>query len=256
MRKAIVIVIAATVLLAGCSGGGGNASPTKPGTADATEPGTEIGATPTAGGNGSESGGTGSLSAAGGNNFIDSATETDVAVFNGTGRTDVRIRNDTAAGRKLVELTRGSETAAYTTNDYVAVRNGTTGDVQYGDANSTIGVATEVKAWGAVVGGLLYTGFVEWAETGTTTVDGEQADVYEGDSLNATAVNSNTTEAGFEQRDVQSVDGRAVVGSDGRIHSLTIRIETPAGTYGTEMSFGYGNVTVSQPDWVDESQAP
>ncbi|WP_262179827.1 DUF7537 family lipoprotein [Haloarcula laminariae] len=255
MRKSTVIVVAALLLLAGCSGG--DVSPTEPGTADGTETGTQIEGTPTAGGDGAESGGTGSLSTAGGDNLIDSATETNVTVFNGSDQTNVLIRNDTAAGRELVELTRPSgTTAVYSTADYVAARNGTTGDVQYGETNSTVGVATNIKAGAAVIGGFLYTGFVEWTETGTTTVDGEDAVVYEGASLNESELSGNTTESGFARSDVQSVDGRAVVGPDGRIHSLTVTIETPEGTYGTEMAFRYDDITVSQPDWVDESRAP
>lgn len=257
MRKAMVVVIAATVVLAGCSGGGGSVTPTEPGTAGPTESGTEIGGTPTPGGSDSEPSDTSSLVTAGSDNLLDSATETDVTVFNGTEQTSVLIRNDTAAGRELVELTRPSGTTeVYSTDDYVAVRNGTTGDVQYGKANSTIGLATDVGAGFIVVGGLLYTGLLKWDETGTTTVDGEEGVVYEGESLNTTELTGNTTASGLEQSEVRSVDGRAVTGPDGRIHSLTVRIETPEGTYGTEMSFRYDGITVTQPEWVDESQAP
>ena len=81
--------------------------------------------------------------------------------------------------------------------------------------------------------------------------------MYESDSLNETGLNTGQgINYGFEQSEVQSVDGEMVISSEGQIHSTTIEIETQDGTYGGEMSAEYGDITLTKPAWVDESEAP
>jgi hypothetical protein len=278
MRKVTVVVVAAMILLAGCSGGGGGAaSPTEDSGTDAPATGTptdgsSMEATPTDGSSmeatptpdddssdtDSQSGGGGTLVSAVSDDPFGDATVTDGTWYNGTEQSSALIRNDTDAGRELIELTRPSGTTSlYTTDDYVAVRNGTTGEVQYGGPDSFIGAGVAFEAGFTAYGVVFYIGAVEWEQTTTTTVDGEAADVYESDSLNETALNSNRNlNLGFEQSDVQSVDGRIVIGSDGKIQSANVQIETADGTYGGDLSLEYDDITVTKPSWVDESQAP
>jgi hypothetical protein len=183
-----------------------------------------------------------------------------MTLYNGSDQSDVLARNDTANSRELVSLTSQSTSGSvYTTEDYVAARNGTTGEVEYGEPDSSVGSSTEFAAGFTLIGGLFYVGLVEWEESGTTTVDGEEAIVYESDSLNETALSQNEgsgTGFGFEQSEVQSVNGEFVVGQDGQVHSITVEIETPEGTYGIDMAFEYDDITISKPAWVDESEAP
>ncbi|MDS0282064.1 DUF7537 family lipoprotein [Haloarcula onubensis] len=274
MRKATVVVVAVVILLAGCSGGGGGAaSPTEESGTDASASGTptdggsmdtpmEPTSTPTADGDETDTGsGPGEptpQSAAANSNPLDNATVTEATVYNGSQQTDVLIRNETA-GAELVEYTRPSTGTAslYTTDDYVAYRNGTTGNVEYGGPDSYVGTGVSISAEFTVIRALLYVDLVEWEETGTTTVDGESALVFESDSLNQTALNEDPNfETGSQQSAVQSVDGRMVIGTDGRVHSVNVQIETPDGTIGSDVSFGYDDITVDTPGWVDESQAP
>ena len=136
MRKLTVVLVAAMILLAGCSGGGGGAaSPTED---------SEMNATATGTGNGnSTSGDVAPQSAVSDDNTFSSATEIDGTWYNGSQQSSALIRNDTSNDRKLTEYTDESGTTSelYTTEDYVAVRNGTTGDVQYGGPDSFIGPA-------------------------------------------------------------------------------------------------------------------
>jgi len=207
-----------------------------------------------------QSGDTSPLSAAADSSPLDNSTAVDMTLYNGSDQSDVLARNDTANSRELVSLTSQSTSGSvYTTEDYVAARNGTTGEVEYGEPDSSVGSSTEFAAGFTLIGGLFYVGLVEWEESGTTTVDGEEAIVYESDSLNETALSQNEgsgTGFGFEQSEVQSVNGEFVVGQDGQVHSITVEIETPEGTYGIDMAFEYDDITVEKPDWVDESQAP
>ena len=252
MRKLTVVLVAAMILLAGCSGGGGGAaSPTED---------SEMNATATGTGNGnSTSSDIAPQSAVSDNNPFSSATEIDGTWYNGSQQSSALIRNDTSNDRKLVEYTDESGTTSelYTTEDYVAVRNGTTGDVQYGGPDSFIGAGVGISGSFTAGGALFYVGVVEWEQTGTTTVDGEQATVYESDSLNETGLNTDRSISyGFDQSEVQSVDGEMVISSEGQIHSANIEIETQDGTYGGEMSVEYGDINLTKPAWVDESEAP
>jgi len=252
MRKATVVVVAAMILLAGCSGGGGGAA----------SPGEE--STTTLVNNTSEgdiqSDSTSPLASTATNSQLDNSTEVDMTLYNGSDQSDVLIRNDTANSREFVQLNSQSQSGSvYTTEDYVAARNGTTGEVEYGEPDSFVGSELEFAADLGALSGLFYIGTVEWEESGTTTVDGEEAIVYESDSLNETVLSQNEgsgTGFGFEQSEVQSVNGEFVVGQDGQVHSITVEIETPEGTYGIDMAFEYDDITVEKPDWVDESEAP
>jgi hypothetical protein len=292
MRRLPVIVVAALILLAGCGGGGGGtASPTEeltdtPASETSTGDSMDSTATPTMADDGPESteddspssdddsqsteddspstendsvsADSSALSSASSEDLFEDATVVNGTWYNGTEETTAVIRNDTSNDRELTELTRpsGETGTVYTTDDYVAYRNGTTGDVQYGEPDGLVGTGVTFEAAFVAIGPLLYFNFIEW-ETSRTVVDGQEAVVYQGESLNETAfTDTQNFDLGFEQGDVQSVDGEIVISSDGQIYSATIEIETGEGTYGGDLSVSYDDSTVTQPDWVDESQAP
>lgn len=212
-----------------------------------------------AGGDNSESSDTTPLSAVLSDDPLEEAREVDGTTYNGTSQATAVLRNDTSNNRELIEYTdeSGTTSEVYTASDYVAYRNGATGEEQYGGPDSTVGGSVQFEAAFTAIGPLFYTDLVEWEQTGTTTVNGEDALVYEGDSLNQTAFDGGQFGAGqIEQSEVQSVDGRIVVGSNGRVYSTNVEIETQDGTYGGDMSVNYDDITVTQPGWVDESQAP
>ncbi|MUV90623.1 hypothetical protein GJ629_12535 [Halapricum sp. CBA1109] len=272
MRKLAAIMFAFMIVLAGCSGGGTTATPTDADGGDAPDDEGEMDATPTPDGDDGTDGdesddGTDTdqpdlretLRNTGSGGPLENATQVEFTLYNGTQQIDVLIRNDTSADRELIRLTRanGDTTTLYSTGDYAALRNTTTGQIRYGEPDGRIGTGLSFGASILIFGGLSYAGAVEWEAAGTTSVGGQDAAVFEADSLNRTAF-ENPDEGlnyGFEPDDVQSVDGRFVVTSEGGIRSISVDIVTGAGTFGTEISLTYEDVSVTKPDWVDESQA-
>lgn len=255
MRKLTVVVVAAMILLAGCSGGGGGAaSPSENGTGTpANETGADISMSQPSSPSGllNESSGDGST--------FDNATEIDLVLFNGTEQISLTSRNDTESGTSLLELStpNGGTATVYTTSEYSAFRNSTTGEEEYGGPDSGVGGGVGFASAFLIFGASAYTQAVEWETAGTTTVDGEGAFVYEANSLNQSMTeDSQSLDPVYEEGEVDSVDGRLVIGPDGRIYDLNVEIEVPDGTYGTDMSVRYSDVSITKPDWVDESQAP
>lgn len=186
------------------------------------------------------------------------ATEFDGTAYNASQQTNALMINDTANDRELVELNRPSKGSAivYTTNDYVAYRNTTTGTVRYGESDGAVGRRVVFRAAFTALTPVFYVDIVEWEQIGTTTVDGQDALVYGSSSFNETGYETASRRFDFEPSDVRSTGGRMIISSDGRIHSVTVEIETTQGTYGGDLSVTYDDSTVDKPDWVDESQAP
>jgi len=245
MRKATIALVAVMVLLAGCSGGGGGASPTETAADGTTTSATPMNATQTE-------------SASMGEQTESTPTDDDDSTDDSQS-SDITPLSAVASSEVLAnaKVADGTTSEVYTTEDYVAARNGSTGQVEYGEPDSFVGADVSFKAAFTAIGPFFYVGIVEWEQTGTTTVDGEEALVYESNSLNRTALNSkDNLNFNFEQDEVTSVDGRIVISSDGAIQSVTVEIEEQDGTYGGKMSLSYDDITVTQPSWVDESQAP
>jgi len=192
-----------------------------------------------------------------GNPFAD-ATVVNGTAYNGSQQSSAVIRNETANNRQLFEYTdeSGETSSVYATEDYVAVRNGSTGEVEYGGPDSGLGAFVAFEAMVTAYGPTLFVGVVEWEQTGTTTVDGEEALVFGSDSFNQTGYEEGDIQITFESDEVESTDGRMVITSDGQVTSVDIEIETVDGTYGGNISAEYDDITVTQPSWVDESQAP
>ncbi|MFB6188440.1 MAG: hypothetical protein ABEI57_01020 [Halapricum sp.] len=281
----------AMVLLAGCSsgGGGGTESPTSTsvdttaGTTPTESPvhttsaeppmsstptpdgdGTptpDEDGTPTPGGsdtNGSQLDARTMLSELNASDPFRNATQMEVSLINGSQNADILVKNDTDTQTQLIRFSQssGGTLTLYTTPDYVAFRNTTSGEIRYGKPGGTVGTGVKFVAAFGILGGISYAGIVKWDKTGTTTIDGKSALVYESDSLNHTALNNKqNTDFGFDQNDVQSVDARMVVTRDGRIQSITVRIETSQTTVGSDLTVDYDDITITQPDWVDESKA-
>lgn len=252
MRKLTVVLVAAMLLLAGCSGGGGGAaSPSENATGTpANESGADIDMS-------QPSSPDGLLNQSSGSGF-DNATDIDLVLYNGTEQISLVSKNDTESGTKLLELTTpdsGTRTV-YTTSEYVAFRNSSNGEEEYGGPDSRVGSGVSFGSALLIFGATAYTDAVQWDAAGTTTVDGEGAFVYEADSLNQTSEGQQGLNPAYEQDEVESVDGRLVIGPEGRIYDIRVEIEAPDGTYGTDMSVRYGDISITKPSWVDESQAP
>jgi hypothetical protein len=262
MRKATVVLVAAMIVLAGCSGGGGTATPTD------TENGDMNGTTTPGMGDGTASQPNVSEALSSLNTSSDSnselfanATELDMTIYNGSEEVGVLIQNDSAANTELVQLsTSAGTTTFYNTTDYAALRNTSSGEVRYGEPGGNIGFGVAFGAALFLFAGVSYVGIVEWEEAGTTTVDGETAFVYEADSLNQTAINSSSDSDSFGPNfgdgSVDSVDGEMIISSSGQLQSLNVELMNSGERFGVDLTLSYDPVTIETPDWVDESQAP
>jgi len=263
MSRLAVVSVVLMVALAGCSTGSDGGNETSPESTATTEL-TEEGTTPsddTNGEPGSQPNLSTALSNLDGEDPFSDATSVEATLFNGSDQITILAQNDTDAERELIELSssEGGTNSLYTTNDYRATRNTTTGETQYGQPDGNVGAGVGFGAAFGLFASLSYVGVVEWQEGGTTSVDGDTGYVYEADSLNETVFENQVIEnlnLGFEQSEVQSVDGRMVIDEGGQIRSVNVEIETPDGTYGTELSVEYDDITIDKPDWVDESEAP
>lgn len=96
---------------------------------------------------------------------------------------------------------------------------------------------------------------MDWEKSGTTTVDGSEAYVFEADSINRSALDTDRSGLTLEADNVESATGRLVIDSDGRLRSARVRITTPEGTSGVDLTIETGDdITVEKPDWIDDSQ--
>ena len=186
------------------------------------------------------------------------ATQIEMTLYNGSQQVDLLIQNDTDSNAQILQLSRDAGTTTlYQTSDYVATRNTTSGEVQYGEPDGNVGFGVSFASALFLFSGLSYASAVEWDEAGTTTVDGTNAFVYEADSLNQSFFeNQQGFQATIESGSVQSVDARAVIKENGRIDSIEVLMETDRGTVGSSLVVSYDDISVEKPDWVDESQAP
>lgn len=280
MRKLAIVLVAVTVLFAGCIAPGGGESPTPSETTTDTEAGTQTAAETTTGteaetptesveqttetsGQGNSSGWAVvesfklvSHSTGGDNSSTRSLTEAKFTYYHGMNQSNIQVKQED--GRLLVSnnftgTNLSARETVYSTDDYIAVRNHTAGDVTYTDPDNE-SATNRVRELKLVIGLAtnLYDSMLDWQQTGTTTVDGSDAQVYESDTLNTT-----NESAPFDTSNVQSVEARKVVDSTGVARSMTVKIITPSGTYGVEVSTSFDDdVAVSKPDWVDESQSP
>lgn len=262
MRKATVVLVAAMILLAGCSGGGGTATPTDTesdtengGMDGTTTPGMNDGTT--AQPNVSEA--LSSLNTSGSDLFAD-ATEIEMTLYNGSQQTEVLIQNDSATNTQLIRFStpQSGTLTYYNTTDYAALQNTSSGEIQYGEPGGNLGFGVGFGAALTLFAGLSFISTVEWQQGGTTTVDGDTAFVYEGDSLNQTAFSSNNSQSfspSFDQGSVDSVDGEMIISADGQLQSLTVDITANGERFGVDFSVNYDSVNIQTPDWVDESEA-
>lgn len=260
MKKATVVLVAAMILLAGCSGGGGTATPTDTQGTETTDDGTMNGDGDVQQPNVSEA--LSSLNTSSDSDLFSNATELNMTFYNGSQQVGVLIQNDSATNTQLIRLSDPSSgtTTFYNTSDYAAVRNSSSGEVQYGEPGGNIGFGVAFGSALILISGVSFAGVVEWQQGGTTTVDGETAFVYEADSLNQTAVQQRNSEQNFgtdiDGDNIDSVDGEMIIGQNGQLHSLNVELTRSDETFGVDLSIDYDPVTIEQPDWVDESQAP
>jgi len=200
------------------------------------------------------------LSSSDSDSLFGNATTINATLYNGSETTTLGIRNDTSAGRSILTLAfpgQSGETTYYETENFTAVRNTTSGEVRYGESDGNVGFDVTFASVFVLLASVSYVSLVEWEPAGQTTVNGHTAAVFEGDSLNQSAFDTTENmQVVFGPDEVESVDGRMVIGQDGTFYSLDVRITVSGETYGTDLSVGYEPVTVSQPGWVNESEAP
>jgi len=253
MRKIMTVVVVLTVLLAGCSFGGSSG-------------------TPTAGTNGSAAdanmdGSVNDLPGVANNEVQNSSalvTTFQEEAYSGyadlrfsveTANSDytVRYRNDTE--QQLYEASTANQsgsTVYYVTDGTAAVRNTTTGEVQYG--SERFGIASQARFTLFVP--QLYVGItsvLDWETAGTTTVDGEPRYVLEADSINNTATEGSNWNLSSANT---TVDGRFTVGTDGIIRSGDITLSTEGDSADITFSLRKDeSMNVTAPDWYDETEA-
>jgi hypothetical protein len=258
------------ILLAGCSGGGGTASPTDTATPGETADGDTTPVETTDGDDGADDGtddGTDgqdttlnaseAFSNVNTSESFSDATEIEMTLYNGSQQSTVLVQNNTNTGQELYEINApDTQTTMYSTEDYAAIRNGTSGEIQYEapDGRNASGVRFSTGFF--FLGGFIYIGLIDWQEPSQTTIDGESVYVIEGNSLNQSAFDEQNFDLGFDPDNVQSVTGRTVITTDGEIRSINTEITTADETYGVDLSASTDQPSITKPDWVDESQAP
>jgi hypothetical protein len=253
MKKAATVLVAVMIVLAGCGGsGGGTTSPTE----DSSE-------TPTLEGeiDMEQPSDPSNLSTMAGeeSDAFANATQFNVTLYNGTSEDHLVRQIDRDSGRQLLDINSSEYGTGilYNSSEYIAIRDTTTGEEAYGTPSSGVGFGLAFASLAILGTSVEYASLTDWEPAGTTTVNGEAAFVYESDSLNESAFDSGriyTTD--LEQADVQSVNSRMVISPEGQIHSIEVAFETQDGTYGTNMTVQYDDITISQPSWVNESRAP
>jgi len=178
------------------------------------------------------------------------SVEVDMTLINGSEQASFLWRNDTQ--NQLVQLDRpsGSSDTYYITDGGSAYRNSSTGETRYGSGDGRLAGEAALSAFFAFAG-FAYIGIMDWEQARTTTVDGQDAIVYEADSLNQSATEN--TDFQTDGAEIQSATGEMVVTENG-LKSASVRITTSEGEAGVDLTITRGGISVSQPSWVDESQ--
>jgi len=166
------------------------------------------------------------------------------------------LRNDSE--QTLLEIDEASQdgksTYYITEDDTYAKRNTSSGEVTYGDSESA--VAFEA-GFSLLVPAIYvdYLGLMQWETGGTTTIDGEEAYVFESDAINQTALQESSYNAPALEN-ATSASARLVVGPDGVMHEASIETESPNG--GAMITYDLStdsDIDVTQPSWFDQSEA-
>jgi hypothetical protein len=289
MRKAKVILVAVMILLAGCSGGDGTATPTDTGDAGTDDGGMDGTMTPGDGGTatptdtgdaGTDDGGmdgtmtpsdggtestpsddsmtngqppsdfnlTRTINSSSQNSFSGNV-ELDMTIINGSEQADFISRNDTQSLLTRLSGPDAGTQAYYVSDNGAAYRNATSGETRYGPSDGALAAEASFTGLFAFVG-FSYIGIMDWEFARTATVNGEEAFVYEADSVNRTRLEEDDIQS---ESEIQSASGEMTVTRNG-VQSATVRINSPQGEVGVDLTITRGGITVEKPDWVDDSQ--
>jgi hypothetical protein len=177
----------------------------------------------------------------------------EMVIKNGSQNLTYSFTNDTE--RQLYELDNSERgvTSYYVTNGTDGVRNTTTGEIRYGEGDSSIQTSARFTVFLALAG-TNYIKILDWDVTGTKTIDGETYYVLESSSLNESALNSADSDFGISPSEVTAVDGSLTVSEDGVIRTGSVLIESADNTIEITYSLRTGDgITVSEPGWFDDS---
>lgn len=162
---------------------------------------------------------------------------------------NIRLRNDTDQQLYVMETPETNQ-SYYVDGNNVSARDNDSGEVYY--SNETTDLEDNlniVRLYPTLALTHLYR--LEWEATDTTTVDGERHYVFE-----ATSVNETLWEREYQStRNVDSVDGRMVVGSDGVFHTASVDISGSNAVDATYSLRTDDDIEVTPPDWYDASAA-
>jgi hypothetical protein len=245
------------VAIAGCSTGGDSGNETSPDSTSTTEL-EEEGGTPTDGD--TDDGTDGSavnisqeLSNA---EPFSGSTQFEMTIINGSEELSITVKNDTERQLyRLEDSQSGGVVEYYITDGPDAYRNTSSGETRYATGESRLENSAGFAIGFLAIAGFGYIGVMDWEPAGTTTVDGQSANVFEADSINQSALSDDDSGFSFTPSNAESGTGRLVIDDQGRLRSASVRINTPQGTVGTDLTITTGDdITVSQPDWIDESQ--
>jgi hypothetical protein len=160
----------------------------------------------------------------------------------------IRLRNDTDQQLYAMETPELNQ-SYYVDGDNVSVRDNDAGVVYYSnetnDFEDNLGMVSLYPPLS-----LTHLYLLEWEATDTTTVNGEQHYVFE-----ATGVNETLWEQEHQgATNVDSVDGRMVVGSDGVFHTARVDISGSNAVNATYSLRTDDSIEVTPPDWYNASQ--
>ncbi|MBX0287380.1 DUF7537 family lipoprotein [Haloarcula salinisoli] len=294
MRKGIAVLVVCMVALAGCSTGDTGSTPTTEMGDDQTETGTDTMSDTTPSEEmGTESGtetdtgddgdmdtgddnstttgdgfnslpgvsngevtNTSALVNASGDQVFDSPTDFELSGPATEGRFTFTLRNDSEQTLMVINETSTSSKLEYyiTEDETYAKRNTTSGEISYGNNESSLSFETRIRFLIPVMY-IDYLGLMEWETAGTTTVDGEEAYVFESSAINQTALQESDYNAPALEN-ATAASGRLVVGPDGVMHDASIETESPEG--GATMRYNLStdaSTDVTQPSWFDEAEA-
>ncbi len=238
MRKAAIFLVALMVVFAGCSSGGNGGNETDANSTATPENGEPAFETdPMAAANASE-------------DLFAGSVELDMTLINGSEQASFLWRNDTQNQLVRLEGPSGSSDTYYITDGGSAYRNSSTGETRYGSGGGRLEAEAGFSALFAFAG-FAYIGIMDWEQARTTTVDGQDAVVYEADSINQSAIEN--TDFQTDGAEIQSASGEMVITEDG-LKSASVRITSSEGEAGVDLTITRGGISVSQPSWVDESQ--
>jgi hypothetical protein len=267
MKHITIAVVGVMVLLAGCAGGTGDATPTadspteSPSTPDTTtgaitstvtssqtppEEATDTHSDVNVGPAQAVAGETNQLP------WPEGPGRIEMTMVSGGETLQLTLINDTEEQLIVINKTtlRGP-TTYYLTDGPDAVRNRTTGEIRYGSGKSEI--ETSARFTGALLLAVAVNPVtaIEWEPAEQTVVDGETRAVAVADSINQTALEAKY--AGRSFHNVTAVEGQ-VVSVEGQLRSIAFTLDEPDASTSVEVNIHREDIKVDRPSWVNNTK--